>query len=305
MARTNQASGGALSGDLSGIRLDGAAAEPEVLTQIITSNALFPARRALVPLLDGRSLARLNACARAFGKRDETGRSFCENVARGRVFPLMRAHLAGVRSIGGENSGRLNQDFLTRCYEYLAEEGELLFPPEGSTTPRWPPRWPQRRGFVGALHACDAFEAGPAAAWAAACAVLDLAVEAMRTCPPKNRPRGDAVRADALRARRDAILARRGPCGVIIYTRTNTPADGAALSALVESQGGSSWAWDRTWDSQAPARRYRGRATFPSLRRAFEARLLSCELVQQVELALPGSVGESVQRQLEGLDGAF
>ena len=257
-----------------------------------------------MPLLDGRSLARLNACARAFGKRDETGRSFCENVARERVLPLMRAHLEGVRSIGGENE-RLNQNFLTRCYEYLAQEGELLFPPEGRTTPRWPPRWPQRRGFATALHACDAFEAGPAAAWAAASAVLQLAVEAMRTCPPENRPRGDEVRADALRARRDAILARRGLCGVIIYTRTNTPADGAALSALVESQGGSSWAWDRTWDSQAPARRYRGRATFPSLRRAFEARLLSSELVQQVEFALPGSVGESVQRQLEGLDGVF
>ena len=304
MARTNQASGGALSGNLSRIRLDGAAAEPGVLTQIITSNALFPSRRALVPLLDGRSLALLNACARAFGKRDETGRSFCENVARERVLPLMRAHLGGVRSIGG-NAERLNQNFLTRCYEYLAQEGELLFPPEGRTTPRWPPRWPQRRGFATALHACDAFEAGPVAAWAAASAVLQLAVEAMRTCPPENRPRGDAVRAAALRDRRDAILARRGLCGVIIYTRTNTPADGAALSALVESQGGSSWAWDRTWDSQAPARRYRGRATFPSLRRAFEARLLSCELVQQVELALPGSVGESVQRQLEGLDGEF
>ena len=113
-----------------------------------------------------------------------------------------------------------------------------MFPPEGSTTPRWPPRWPQRRGFATALHACDAFEAGPAAAWAAACAILDLAVEAMRTCPPENRPRGDAVRAAALRDRRDAILARRGPCGVILYTRTTTPADGAALSALVESQGG-------------------------------------------------------------------
>ncbi len=289
-----------LASDVALVSLDDAAAAPTLLTQIITSNALFPSRRALVPLLDGRSLARLNACARAFGKRDETGRSFCENVARERVLPLMRAHLGGVRSIGG-GAERLNQDFLTRCYEYLAEEGELLFPPDGSTTPRWP----QRRGFATALHACDAFEAGPAAAWAAASAVLQLAVEAMRTCPPENRPRGDEVRADALRARRDAILARRGLCGVIIYTRTNTPADGAALSALVESQGGSSWAWDRTWDSQAPSRRYRGRATFPSLRRAFEARLLSCELVQQVELALPGSVGESVQRQLEGLDGEF
>ena len=295
MAQTNVASAVAL------ISLDGAAAP--ILTQILTVNALFPSRRALVPLLDGRSLARLNACARAFGKRDETsGRSFCENVARERVLPLMRAHLGGVRSIGG-NAERLNQNFLTRCYEYLAQEGELLFPPEGRTTPRWPPRWPQRRGFATALHACDAFEAGPAAAWAAASAVLQLAVEAMRTCPPENRPRGDEVRADALRARRDAILARRGLCGVIIYTRTNTPADGAALSALVESQGGSSWAWDRTWDSQAPSRRYRGRATFPSLGRAFEARLLSSELVQMVEFGLPGSVGESVQRQLEGLDG--
>ena len=294
MAQTNVASAVAL------ISLDAA----PILTQIITVNALFPSRRALVPLLDGRSLALLNACARAFGKRDETGRSFCENVARERVFPLIRAHLAGVRSIGG-GYPQLNQDFLTRCYEYLAEEGELLFPPEGSTTPRWPPRWPQRRGFATALHACDAFEAGPAAAWAAACAILDLAVEAMRTCPPENRSRGDAVRAAALRSRRDAILARRGPCGVIIYTRTNTPADGAALSALVESQGGSSWAWDRTWYSQAPSRRYRGRVIFPSLRRAFEARLLSSELVQQVEFALPGSVGESVQRQLEGLDGEF
>ena len=170
-----------------------------------------------------------------------------------------------------------------------------MFPPEGSTTPRWPPRWPQRRGFVGVLHACDAFEAGPVAAWAAAGAVLQLAVVAMRTCPPENRPRGDAVRAAALRDRRDAILARRGPCGVIIYTRTNTPADGAALSALVESQGGSSWAWDRTWESEAPARRHRGRATFPSLRRAFEARLLHSELVQQVEFALP----PSAQLQLE------
>ena len=294
-----------LASDVALVSLDDAAAAPTLLTQILTVNALFPSRRVLVPLLDGRSLARLNACARAFGKKDETsGRSFCENVARERVLPLMRAHLGGVRSIGG-NAERLNQNFLTRCYEYLAQEGELLFPPEGRTTPRWPPRWPQRRGFATALHACDAFEAGPAAAWAAASAVLQLAVEAMRTCPPENRPRGDAVRAAALRARRDAILARRGLCGVIIYTRTNTPADGAALSALVESQGGSSWAWDRTWDSQAPSRRYRGRATFPSLRRAFEARLLSCELVQQVELALPGSVGESVQRQLEGLDGEF
>ena len=298
MAQTNVASAVAL------ISLDGAAAP--ILTQILTVNALFPSRRALVPLLDGRSLARLNACARAFGKKDETsGRSFCENVARERVLPLMRAHLEGVRSIGGENPGRLNQDFLTRCYYYLAQEGELLFPPEGRTTPRWPPRWPQRRGFATALHACDAFEAGPAAAWAAASAVLHLAVKCMRTCPRENRPLGDAVRASALRARRDAILARRGPCNVAIYTRTNTPADGAALSALVESQGGSSWTWDRTWESEAPARRHRGRATFPSLRRAFEARLLSCELVQQVELALPGSVGESVQRQLEGLDGAF
>ena len=298
--QTNLAPGVAL------VSLDDAAAAPTLLTQILTVNALFPSRRALVPLLDGRSLARLNACARAFGKRDETsGRSFCENVARERVLPLMRAHLEGVRKIGGGNPGQLNQDFLTRCYEYLAQEGELLFPPEGRTTPRWPPRWPQRRGFATALHACDAFEAGPAAAWAAASAVLQLAVEAMRTCPPENRPRGDAVRAAALRDRRDAILARRGLCGVIIYTRTNTPADGAALSALVESQGGSSWAWDRTWDSQFPARRYRGRAIFPSLRRAFEARLLSSELVQQVELALPGSVGESVQRQLEGLDGEF
>ncbi len=302
MAQTNVAS------DVALISLDGAA--PPILTQILTVNALFPSRRALVPLLDGRSLARLNACARAFGKKDETsGRSFCENVARGRVLPLMRAHLEGVRSIGGENPGRLNQDFLTRCYGYLALEGETLFPPDGRTTPRWPPRWPPRlhggRGFVTALHACDAFEAGPVAAWAAASAVLQLAVVAMRTCPPENRPRGDAVRAAALRDRRDAILARRGPCGVIMYTRTNTPADGAALSALVESQGGSSWAWDRTWDSQFPSRRYRGRAIFPSLRRAFEARLLSSELVQQVEFALPGSVGESVQRQLEGLDGEF
>ena len=217
---------------------------------------------------------------------------------------MMRAHLRGVRSIGG-NAERLNQNFLTRCYEYLAQEGELLFPPEGRTTPRWPPRWPQRRGFATALHACDAFEAGPAAAWAAASAVHQLAVEAMRTCPRENRPLGDAVVVAALRDRRDAILARRGPCGVIIYTRTNTPADGAALSALVESQGGSSWAWDRTWYSQAPSRRYRGRVIFPNLRRAFEARLLSSELVQQVEFALPGSVGESVQRQLEGLDGEF
>ena len=173
MAQTNVAS------DVALISLDGAA--PPILTQILTVNALFPSRRALVPLLDGRSLARLNACARAFGKKDETsGRSFCENVARGRVLPLMRAHLEGVRSIGGENPGRLNQDFLTRCYWHLAQEGELLFPPEGSTTPRWPPRWPQRRGFATALHACDAFEAGPAAAWAAACAILDLAVEAMQ-----------------------------------------------------------------------------------------------------------------------------
>ena len=294
MARTNQASGGALSGDLSGIRLDGAAAEPEVLTQIIISNALFPSRRALMPLLDGRSLARLNACARAFGKRDETGRSFCENVARERVLPLMRAHLGGVRSIGG-NAERLNQDFLARFYEFLAE-GEDLFPPDGCTTPHWPHRWTyRRRGFAGALHACDAFEAGPVAAWAAASAILQLAVEAMRTCPRENRPLGDAVRAAALRARRDAILARRGPCNVAIYTRTNTPADGAALSALVESQGGSSWAWDRTWESEAPARRHRGRATFPSLRRAFEARLLHSELVQQVEFALP----PSAQLQLE------
>ena len=299
MAQTNLASGVAL------VSLGDAAAAPPLLTQILTVNALFPSRRVLVPLLDGRSLARLNACARAFGKKDETsGRSFCENVARERVLPLMRAHLGGVRSIGG-NAERLNQNFLTRCYEYLAQEGELLFPPEGRTTPRWPPRWPQRRGFATALHACDAFEAGPAAAWAAASAVLQLAVEAMRTCPRENRPLGDAVVVAALRAQRDAILARRGPCGVIMYTRTNTPADGAALSALVESQGGSSWAWDRTWDSQFPSRRYRGRAIFPSLRRAFEARLLSCELVQQVELALPGSVGESVQRQLEGLDGEF
>ena len=87
MAQTNVASAVAL------ISLDGAAAP--ILTQILTVNALFPSRRALVPLLDGRSLARLNACARAFGKRDETGRSFCENVARERVFPLMRAHLGG------------------------------------------------------------------------------------------------------------------------------------------------------------------------------------------------------------------
>ena len=298
MAQTNLASGVAL------VSLGDAAAAPPLLTQILTVNALFPSRRVLVPLLDGRSLARLNACARAFGKRDETsGRSFCENVARERVLPLMRAHLEGVRKIGGGNPGQLNQDFLARFYEFLAE-GEDLFPPDGCTTPHWPPRWThRRRGFVGALHACDAFEAGPVAAWAAASAVLQLAVVAMRTCPPENRPRGDAVRAAALRDRRDAILARRGPCGVIIYTRTNTPADGAALSALVESQGGSSWAWDRTWYSQAPSRRYRGRAIFPSLRRAFEARLLSSELVQQVEFALPGSVGESVQRQLEGLDG--
>ena len=175
-----------------------------------------------------------------------------------------------------------------------------MFPPDGCTTPHWPPRWTRRRrGFVGALHACDAFEAGPVAAWAAASAILQLAVEAMRTCPRENRPLGDAVRAAALRARRDAILARRGPCNVAIYTRTNTPADGAALSALVESQGGCSWVWDRTWESAAPARRYRGRATFPSLRRAFEARLLSSELVQQVEFALPASA----RLQLEGLDG--
>ena len=288
MAKPNLASGIAL------ISLDDGAA---ALTQILTGGG-FPSRQALVPLLDGRSLARLNACARAFGKKDETsGRSFCENVARERVFPLMRAHLGGVRSIEG-NAERLNQDFLTRCYWHLAQEGELLFPPEGSTTPRWPPRWPQRRGFATALHACDAFEAGPAAAWAAASAVLQLAVEAMRTCPRENRPLGDAVRASALRARRDAILARRGPCNVAIYTRTNTPADGAALSALVESQGGCSWVWDRTWESAAP-RRYRGRATFPSLRRAFEARLLSSELVQQVEFALPASA----RLQLEGLDG--
>ena len=298
MAQTNLASGVAL------VSLDDGAA---ALTQILTGGG-FPSRQALVPLLDGRSLARLNACARAFGQKDETsGRSFCENVARGRVLPLMRAHLEGVRSIGGENSERLNQDFLTRCYYYLAQDGEHLFPPDGRTTPRWPPRWlPIRhggRGFVSALHACDAFEAGPMAAWAVATTVLHLAVECLRTCPPENRSRGDAVIADARRARRDAILARRGPCDVIIYTRTNTPADGEALSALVESQGGSSWAWDRTWDSQFPSRRYRGRAIFPSLRRAFEARLLSSELVQQVELALPGSVGESVQRQLEGLDG--
>ena len=291
--QTNVASAVAL------ISLDGAAAP--ILTQILTVNALFPSRRVLVPLLDGRSLARLNACARAFGKKDEaSGRSFCENVARERVLPLMRAHLAGVRSIGGGNPERLNQDFLTRFYELLALEGDDLFPPDGCTTPHWPHRWTyRRRGFAGALHACDAFEAGPVAAWAAASAVLHLAVKCMRTCPRENRPLGDAVRASALRARRDAILARRGPCNVAIYTRTNTPADGAALSALVESQGGSSWAWDRTWESEAPARRHRGRATFPSLRRAFEARLLSSELVQQVEFALPAFA----RLQLEGLDG--
>ena len=285
MAQTNLASGVAL------ISLDGGAAAPPMLTQILTGG-WFP-RQALVPLLDGRSLARLNACARAFGKS-----SFCENVARERVLPLMRAHLEGVRKIGGGNPGQLNQDFLARFYEFLAE-GEDLFPPDGCTTPHWPPRWThRRRGFVGALHACDAFEAGPVAAWAAASAVLHLAVKCMRTCPRENRPLGDAVRASALRARRDAILARRGPCNVAIYTRTNTPADGAALSALVESQGGSSWAWDRTWESEAPARRHRGRATFPSLRRAFEARLLHSELVQQVEFALPAFA----QPQLEGLD---
>jgi hypothetical protein len=297
MAQTNVASAVAL------ISLDDGAAPP-ILTQILTVNALFPSRRVLVPLLDGRSLARLNACARAFGKKDETsGRSFCENVARGRVLPLMRENLEGVRKIGGGNPGQLNQDFLARFYWYLAQEGELLFPPDGRTTPRWPPRWLPRdkggRGLSGALHACDAFEAGPVAAWAAASAVHQLAVECLRTCPPENRPLGDAVCTAALRARRDAILARRGPCDVVIYTRTNTPADGAALSALVESQGGGSWVWDRTWESEVPATRYRGHATFPSLRRALEARLLSSELVQQVEFDLPGSV----QRQLEGLDG--
>ena len=183
MAQPNLAPGVAL------IALDDGAAAPPMLTQILTVNALFPSRRVLVPLLDGRSLARLNACARAFGKKDETsGRSFCENVARERVLPLMRAHLGGVRSIGGGDPKRLNQDFLARFYEFLAE-GEDLFPPDGCTTPHWPPRWThRRRGFVGALHACDAFEAGPVAAWAAASAVLHLAVKCMRTCPRKNRP---------------------------------------------------------------------------------------------------------------------
>ena len=96
MAQPNLASGIAL------ISLDDGAA---ALTQILTGGG-FPSRQALVPLLDGRSLARLNACARAFGKRDETsGRSFCENVARGRVFPLMRAHLEGVRSIAVSEAG--------------------------------------------------------------------------------------------------------------------------------------------------------------------------------------------------------
>ena len=119
--QTNLAPGVAL------VSLDDAAAAPTLLTQILTVNALSPSRRALVPLLDGRSLARLNACARAFGKRDETsGRSFCENVARERVLPLMRAHLGGVRSIGGGDPKRLNHDFLTRFYEFLAE-GEDFF----------------------------------------------------------------------------------------------------------------------------------------------------------------------------------
>ena len=76
MAQTNLAS------DVALVSLDDAAAAPPLLTKILTVNALFPSRRVLVPLLDGRSLARLNACARAFGKKDETsGRSFCENVA--------------------------------------------------------------------------------------------------------------------------------------------------------------------------------------------------------------------------------
>ena len=207
-----------LAPDVALIALDDGAAAPPMLTQILTVNALFPSRRALVPLLDGRSLARLNACARAFGKKDEaSGRSFCENVARERVLPLMRAHLAGVRSIGGENPERLNQTSHA-VLRAPTLEGDDLFPPEADA-----PHWPHRGRTAGeasqVARACDAF-AGPVAAGRRE--RPSVGGRAMWTCPRENRPLGDAVRAAALRARRDAI-SRGGALAMSPYTHARTP----------------------------------------------------------------------------------
>ena len=248
-----------------------------------------------MPLLDGRSLARLNACARAFGKKDEaSGRSFCENVARERVLPLMRAHLAGVRSIGGENPERLNQDFLTRFYELLALEGDDLFPPDGCTTPHWPHRWdvpPARLRRCAPRLRCLRSRTGGrvgrrerhSSVGGRGHADLPAREPAARRC----RSRCRSTRP----ARRHPRAAGPLQCRHI-HTHEHSCGRRGSICAR-RKPGGSSWAWDRTWESAAPAKKGLTAGARPSrvsgARSKRDSSLSELDAEQQVEFALPAS----------------
>ena len=160
----------------------------------------------------------------------------------------MRAHLAGVRSIGAGTPNGSTRTSL-RGFRFLAQ-GEDLFPPDGCTTPHWPPRG----RTAGGLRRCaprvplepDRWPRGPHER------LLHLAVEA---CGParERTGRSAAVRAAALRARR-MPSSRGGALAMSPYTHEHSCGRRGSICAR-RKPGGLSWAGTGRGNRRAPARR--------------------------------------------------
>ena len=262
----------------------------------------------LLQHLDAVSLCRLSLCARLFSKEDSTTpgrrivlefpgnsprlysvrppaprRSICEDVARERALDLMDEHVAGLCALEGVSSVRelghnIFLAFLSAFYECLATEGHRRFPylPDGRTL-RPKSRWPKgRRAFQGWFHTLDAFEAGPVAAYAAACAVFYLAQACVDLGQYERTNPANAVLSAAHEAADRALLARPGKFEVLVATRqflSFRPDELAAhderIAALVTNNGGSRW--ERSTE-RGGAPDTCGIATFPSVRHAVDAK---------------------------------
>jgi len=238
----------------------------------------------LLQHLDAESLCRLNLCARFFGEEDATTRrSRCEDAARERALDLMDGHVTGLCALEGVSSVRelghnIFLAFLSAFYECLATEGHRRFPylPDGRTL-RPKSRWPKgRRAFQGWFHTLDAFEAGPVAAYAAACAVFYLAQACVDLGQYERTNPANAVLSAAHEAADRALLARPGKFEVLVATRqflSFRPDELAAhderIAALVTNNGGSRW--ERSTE-RGGAPDTCGIATFPSVRHAVDAK---------------------------------
>ena len=128
--------------------------------------------------------------------------------------------------------------------------------------------------FQGWFHTLDALEAGPVAAYAAACAVFYLVKTCVDMGQYERTNPANAVLSAAHEAADRALLARPGEFEVMVATREDlTLDDDEGIAGLVRSNGGS---WKRPksggltfhWTAEDSF----GIATFPSLRHAVDAK---------------------------------